>query len=277
MKIVGILLSSIGAFIMVFNNLFEAKMTGSIVLATFYILLNVFSTTSYILIGKFMFNKSKGNSQKNEIASTMGASSSTQKSKKSLEINEQYIENLDVNVKINRSSFTDSETSNNDGIIAETNEDWDYIIKTSTANDDDEVSHSTVVTVEGIEETSYSPLDVNLWANAYGTLYFIMLFTYYVIKDHSIFNHIDVRGFIPLSYSIFMASGFGLTMNLVANKAMGPSFTSGFQCLMTPFTVILGYFIFQEQLLWFDYVGGGIILLGLITVSFGTYLEKRSN
>jgi drug/metabolite transporter (DMT)-like permease len=252
LKILGISMSSIGAFIMVSNNIFEAKLSGEILWATIYILLNVASTSLYTLIGKIMFNRSK--------------------KKKEVKEEEKVIQHdIEIKEPIVDSSFSKLEEV-----------DLNDSIEESVEVENEIISSQEYIEMKSKEEelpipndTDYSPLDVNLWANMYGSLYFIILFTYCVLEDRSIFRRLDPRGFIPISYSIFMASGFGLTMNLVANKAMGPTFTSGFQCLMTPITVFLGFLIFQEKLHWFDYLGGGIVLLGLITMTIGSFLETK--
>jgi hypothetical protein len=40
-------------------------------------------------------------------------------------------------------------------------------------------------------------------------------------------------------------------------------------------TIILSYFVFHDELVMFEYVGMGLILLGMFSVSYANHLEKK--
>jgi drug/metabolite transporter (DMT)-like permease len=313
LKILGVLMSCIGAFVMVFNNLLGTKFTGSTLFATVLLITGVWSNAMYYLVSKIMFNRVKKLDpvveQKMEISTLETVFIPTETNKETPQIPESIPEtilqsNEDVvdPTLLNEPSDDLIEPPIKDDILKDAIEEIpeemnleelepnveeklnknpnEFSINNFESNYEEKVQDTISALIHHPKENpsmdiDYSPSDVNFWANMYAGIYFMVLLTYFIIRDRSIFLHIDMRFVIPLCYSIFMASGVGFTINLVSNKLMGPTFTCGFQSLMTPFTVILGYIIFDEHLVWYDYVGGVFIIMGLLTVTFSSYLENK--
>jgi drug/metabolite transporter (DMT)-like permease len=310
LKILGVLMSCIGAFVMVFNNLLGTKFTGSTLFATVLLIIGVWSNAMYYLVSKIMFNRVKKVDpvveKKMEISNLETVLIPTETKEETPQIPESIPETmLESNEEIHNPTLVNeiSDELVESEILKEIVEDLpsemyleelesnleaklnDYPSNEFSINDADtnyeEKVQDPISSLLSPTKTNpsldidYSPSDVNFWANMYAGIYFVILLTYFVIRDRSIFLHTDMRFVVPLCYSIFMASGVGFTINLVSNKLMGPTFTCGFQSLMTPFTVILGYIFFDEHLVWYDYVGGFFIIMGLLTVTFSSYLENK--
>lgn len=81
---------------------------------------------------------------------------------------------------------------------------------------------------------------------------------------------------IPLAYSVVVSSGLCYALITWANKQTSPTIVTAFWPVQVPCTVILSYFIFHQELGWRDYLGGCLIILGLLLVCWAKRnLEKE--
>lgn len=108
-------------------------------------------------------------------------------------------------------------------------------------------------------------------------MFFIIIlcnFRYIFITDPSSL-HFEWGMIIPVFYLSFVGNAIPLTLVVVSSKMTSPLYVSIWSILQLPLGVLFAYILFNQTLQITDYIGGSLILVGLIFVIIGGFLEKK--
>jgi drug/metabolite transporter (DMT)-like permease len=128
--------------------------------------------------------------------------------------------------------------------------------------------------VEIIFKKPYGPVNLTFWMFCYAALGYIVVDIYLLFTDINVFR-VGTEFIWPTIYVASVGSAIPLCMVIYATKVTSPLFVSAFSILQLPYTVILAWLFFQQQLAIQDYIGGALIVMGLICVIVGGFTEKR--
>jgi drug/metabolite transporter (DMT)-like permease len=129
--------------------------------------------------------------------------------------------------------------------------------------------------VEIIFKKPYGPVNLTFWMFCYAALGYIVVDIYLLFTDINVFR-VGTEFIWPTIYVASVGSAIPLCMVIYATKVTSPLFVSAFSILQLPYTVILAWLFFQQQLAIQDYIGGALIVMGLICVIVGG-TEKLDN
>jgi drug/metabolite transporter (DMT)-like permease len=135
------------------------------------------------------------------------------------------------------------------------------------------VSTETQNTESNIERP-YTPIYITLWAFIYAAMLYLIIDIYILFTDISIFK-INLTGFFILLYSSFISSAFTLMLFTFLNSLVSPLVISGFTSTQTLFTIIFSYILFNDIILFTDYIGGFMVIIGLLFIILGSYFENK--
>lgn len=122
--------------------------------------------------------------------------------------------------------------------------------------------------------SDYPPMTLTLWFTCYSSLFYSAVDIIIFIIDPSILD-LEPKAILPILYVSVIGSAFPLALIITSTKLTSPLYVSVFSIIQLPITVILAYLFFNQTLKTTDYIGGSFILLGLIIVIIGSFIEKR--
>ena len=127
------------------------------------------------------------------------------------------------------------------------------------------------------EESSWKtkPVAITAWSYMFGTMFMALASLYYVNKPEK-FTYFPKEEIYPILYAIFIASGLCYLLISWCNMQISASLVTATWPLQVLFCAVLSYFVLEEVLNTVEYVGGFLIVVGLIAVVWSNFAEERA-
>jgi len=121
------------------------------------------------------------------------------------------------------------------------------------------------------------PIAVTAWSYLFGTIFMALSSLYYVItKQFDKFTHFPNEEIYPIIYAIFIASSLCYMLITWCNMQVSATVVTATWPLQVLFCAVLSYFVLNEVLTVWEYVGAALIITGLFGVIWSSYaLEKE--
>ena len=126
------------------------------------------------------------------------------------------------------------------------------------------------------EESAWKtkPVTVTAWTFMFGTIFLALASLYYVNKPEK-FTYFPEEEIYPILYAIFVNSGLCYLLISWCNMQISASLVTATWPLQTLFCAILSYFVLGEVLNTLEYLGGVVIVFGLMAVVWSNFAEER--
>ena len=126
------------------------------------------------------------------------------------------------------------------------------------------------------EESAWKtkPVTVTAWTFMFGTMFLALASLYYVNKPEK-FTYFPEEEIYPILYAIFVNSGLCYLLISWCNMQISASLVTATWPLQTLFCAILSYFVLGEVLNTLEYLGGVVIVFGLMAVVWSNFAEER--
>ena len=108
----------------------------------------------------------------------------------------------------------------------------------------------------------------------FGTIFLALASLYYVNKPEK-FTYFPEEEIYPILYAIFVNSGLCYLLISWCNMQISASLVTATWPLQTLFCAILSYFVLGEVLNTLEYLGGVVIVFGLMAVVWSNFAEER--
>ena len=122
---------------------------------------------------------------------------------------------------------------------------------------------------------SVSPYILNPLKNTIGTILFIL--TTLLISDISAVNYLSTNETLILALSGIIGITIADVLFLISLNILGTSRSAIINTIYSPMVIMLAYFILDESLTFADIVGGLMILLSILYLSFNQEKSNISN
>lgn len=117
------------------------------------------------------------------------------------------------------------------------------------------------------------PVTVTAWSYLFGAMFMALASLYYVNKPEK-FTYFPQEEVYPILYAIFIASGLCYLLISWCNMQISASLVTATWPLQVLFCAILSYFVLGEVLKTLEYVGGVLIVIGLMAVVWSNFSEE---
>ena len=126
------------------------------------------------------------------------------------------------------------------------------------------------------EESAWKtkPVTVTAWTFMFGTIFLALASLYYVNKPEK-FTYFPEEEIYPILYAIFVNSGLCYLLISWCNMQISASLVTATWPLQTLFCAILSYVVLGEVLNTLEYLGGVVIVFGLMAVVWSNFAEER--
>ena len=126
------------------------------------------------------------------------------------------------------------------------------------------------------EESAWKtkPVTVTAWTFMFGTIFLALASLYYVNNPEK-FTYFPAEEIYPILYAIFVNSGLCYLLISWCNMQISASLVTATWPLQTLFCAILSYFVLGEVLNTLEYLGGVVIVFGLMAVVWSNFAEER--
>ena len=126
------------------------------------------------------------------------------------------------------------------------------------------------------EESAWKtkPFTVTAWTFMFGTIFLALASLYFVNKPEK-FTYFPEEEIYPILYAIFVNSGLCYLLISWCNMQISASLVTATWPLQTLFCAILSYFVLGEVLNTLEYLGGVVIVFGLMAVVWSNFAEER--
>ena len=126
------------------------------------------------------------------------------------------------------------------------------------------------------EESAWKtkPVTVTAWTFMFGTIFLALASLYYVNKPEK-FTYFPEEEIYPIVYAIFVNSGLCYLLISWCNMQISASLVTATWPLQTLFCAILSYVVLGEVLNTLEYLGGVVIVFGLMAVVWSNFAEER--
>ena len=118
------------------------------------------------------------------------------------------------------------------------------------------------------------PVTVTAWSYLFGAMFMALASLYYVNKPEK-FTYFPQEEVYPILYAIFIASGLCYLLISWCNMQISASLVTATWPLQVLFCAILSYFVLGEVLKTLEYVGGVLIVIGLMAVVWSNFSEEE--
>ena len=118
------------------------------------------------------------------------------------------------------------------------------------------------------------PVTVTAWSYLFGAMFMALASLYYVNKPEK-FTYFPQEEVYPILYAIFIASGLCYLLISWCNMQISASLVTATWPLQVLFCAILSYFVLGEVLKTLEYVGGVLIVIGLMAVVWSNFSEEK--
>ena len=118
------------------------------------------------------------------------------------------------------------------------------------------------------------PVTVTAWSYLFGAMFMALASLYYVNKPEK-FTYFPQEEVYPILYAIFIASGLCYLLISWCNVQISASLVTATWPLQVLFCAILSYFVLGEVLKTLEYVGGVLIVIGLMAVVWSNFSEEE--
>lgn len=117
-------------------------------------------------------------------------------------------------------------------------------------------------------------MTVTAWSYLFGAMFMALASLYYVNKPEK-FTYFPQEEVYPILYAIFIASGLCYLLISWCNMQISASLVTATWPLQVLFCAILSYFVLGEVLKTLEYVGGVLIVIGLMAVVWSNFSEEE--
>ena len=118
------------------------------------------------------------------------------------------------------------------------------------------------------------PVNVTAWSYLFGAMFMALASLYYVNRPEK-FTYFPKEEIYPILYAIFIASGLCYLLISWCNMQISASLVTATWPLQVLFCAILSYFVLGEVLKTLEYLGGVLIVVGLMAVVWSKYAEEK--
>ena len=118
------------------------------------------------------------------------------------------------------------------------------------------------------------PVNVTAWSYLFGAMFMALASLYYVNRPEK-FTYFPKEEIYPILYAIFIASGLCYLLISWCNMQISASLVTATWPLQVSFCAILSYFVLGEVLKTLEYLGGVLIVVGLMAVVWSKYEEEK--
>lgn len=120
------------------------------------------------------------------------------------------------------------------------------------------------------------PIAVTAWIYLFGTIFMALSSLYYVITGQlDKFTYFPKEEIYPIIYAVFIASSLCYMLITWCNMQISATVVTATYPLQVLFCTILSYFILDEVLTTWEYVGGALIIAGLLAVIWSSYIMDK--
>jgi len=130
------------------------------------------------------------------------------------------------------------------------------------------------------------PVGVTAWSYLFGALTMAIASLTYVFpchaghchtNNHPSQFHIPTAALPALIYAVLVSSSMAYGLITYANKYIPGTIVTAFWPLQVLVAVGMSFALFNEKLAYQQYIGGVLIILGLLLVTFGAHFESKHN
>ena len=118
------------------------------------------------------------------------------------------------------------------------------------------------------------PVTVTAWSYCFGAAFLGLSSLYYVDRPEK-FTSFPKQQVYPLLYAIFIASALCYLLITWCNMQISSSVASASWPLQTLFSAVLSYIFLGDVMEPIEYIGGVLIILGLVAVVWSNYAEEK--
>eukprot|EP01006_Ploeotia_vitrea_P066701 TRINITY_DN95514_c0_g1_i1.p1 TRINITY_DN95514_c0_g1~~TRINITY_DN95514_c0_g1_i1.p1 ORF type:complete len:373 (-),score=25.43 TRINITY_DN95514_c0_g1_i1:68-1186(-) len=139
------------------------------------------------------------------------------------------------------------------------------------------IQKRTIFAADGFaSHWKHSPVTVTAWCYGFGSLWMVLASLVYIFKGTpKVYYDFSPIVFIPLLYAVFISSALAYGLITFTNMHLSPSVVTAFWPGQVFVAVIMAWLVLKEKLSAVEYVGGALIVLGLVLVVSSNMMEEK--